>query len=205
MKKWKRILAVMICVLFVQVPLTALSEPVAVEAAVKSGLKKEKKQYYYYVKGKRVKNTWKTVKVKSKGKKVSYRYYFGKNGAAYKGKKSNGVVIPAVKRIKGKYYGFSNTGRMVKGTYYIKNKLYSFSSKNGVYNASATKKLRNAAVRGKDAKTLRKLLGKPAKTKTYSYSCYGDGKDVLLYYSHVIVALFKDKTGKEIIVGLSAK
>lgn len=205
MKKWKKLLAVILCILFVQAPMLALSEPVVAEAAVKSGLKKENKQYYYYVKGKKVKNTWKTVTVKSNGKKVSYRYYFGKNGAAYKGKKSNGIVIPAVKKIKGKYYAFGDTGRMLKGTYYINNKLCTFSSKNGVYNAAASKKLRNASVKGKDAQTLRKLLGKPTKTKTYSYSCYGDGKDVLLYYSHVIVALFRNNSGKEIVVGLSAR
>ena len=49
--------------------------------------KKEGGQYYYYVKGKKVKNTWKTVTVANKttGKKMTYRYYFSNTGKAYKG------------------------------------------------------------------------------------------------------------------------
>ena len=56
----------------------------------RQGLVKEKGKYYYYVINKngqseKVTNKWKTVKVTKKGKIYSYRYYFGKNGAAYSG------------------------------------------------------------------------------------------------------------------------
>ena len=54
---------------------TVQAASTAKAAKVKNGLKKEGGQYYYYVKGKKVKNTWKTVTVANKttGKKMTYR------------------------------------------------------------------------------------------------------------------------------------
>lgn len=304
MKKWKRILAVILCLLCVQVPVISETGTVQVQAAaVKTGLKKENGKYYYYVKGKKVKNVWKSVNKTSNGKKITYRYYFGKDGAAYAGKKVNGVTKPALKKISGSYYAFDSLGRMMKGTYVvngvyrtfssstgkmtgivkengkyyyyvgakkavntfktvkiqgsgkkvysikyyfgksgaayqgkydmfgtnvptvkkigsyyygfnasarmisgiyvINDKFYAFAS-NGRLNTTTTNKLRAAAKEKANASTLRKLLGKPQKTIT-SDSCYGDGKDLLLYYSRFIVSLFKDKNGKEIVLGVMSR
>ena len=53
----------------------------SVHAAEKNGLvTKASGSIYYYQKGKLLKNAWKTVTIKKK----KYKYYFGKNGAAYK-------------------------------------------------------------------------------------------------------------------------
>lgn len=80
-------------------PLYAVQAPVqaAVTMAVKKGLKLEKGNYYYYVKGKKVKNTWKTI-----GKK---KYYFKASGAAAVGWNKIGK----------KAYYFSAKGVMAKG------------------------------------------------------------------------------------------
>ena len=75
MKKWtKKILAAVLCLMMLQIPaaepligVKTLNGPSTAKAAkVKNGLKKEGGQYYYYVKGKKVKNTWKTVTVANK-------------------------------------------------------------------------------------------------------------------------------------------
>lgn len=209
MKKWKKILAVMLCLLFVQAPAISLTAPVTVEAAaVKSGLKKEKGKYYFYVKGVKVKNTWRTIKVKSNGKTVSYRYYFGKDGAAYMGKKVNGVNVPIVRKVNGNYYAFGTTGRMVKGIYVINDKFWSFHTKTGVYDPGMSKQLRKASGYEKNAATLKmlltKLFGKPSKTETLD-SCYGDGKDMLYYYPNFMVNTFKNTKGREIVLGIFAR
>lgn len=303
MKKWKRIFAVILCLLCVQVPVVSEAGAVQVQAAtVKSGLKKENGKYYYYSKGKKIKNTWKSISTTSNGKKVTYKYYFGKDGAAYAGKKVNGATqpalkkisgcyyafdsygrmmkgtyaisgiyrtfssstgkmtglvsengkyyyysgskkavntfktvkinssgktksykyyfgkngaayqgkkdmfgnaVPAVKKIGSYYYGFNTSARMITGTYVINDKFYVFAS-NGKMNQTTTNKLRKAAKEKANAATLRSLLGKPQKTVT-SDSCYGDGKDLLLYYPNFIVSLFKDKKGKEIVLGVMSR
>lgn len=204
MKKWKKILALVLCLMFIQAPIVNIIQPVTVEAAaVKKGLKKEGGKYYFYDKGKRVKNTWKTVKVKKNGKIVSYRYYFGKNGAAYAGRLVYGLRTPAVKKINGKYYGFGISGRMIKGTYVINDKFFVFNSKTGVGDAARSKQLRKASAYQKDASALRKMLGKPKKTQVMD-SCYGDGKDVLLTYPTFCVSLFRNTSGKEIVLGISS-
>lgn len=62
----------------------------------------------------RIKNKWKNVK-DAKTKKT-YRYYFGKDGAAYAGSKDMfGRKKLAVKKIGGKQYGFDTNARMIKG------------------------------------------------------------------------------------------
>lgn len=209
MKKWKKILAVLLCLLFVQAPVLSLTEPVTVEAAaVKSGLKKEKGKYYFYVKGNKVKNTWRTIKVKSNGKTISYRYYFGKDGAAYMGKKVNGVNVPIVRKVNGKYYAFGTSARMVKGIYVINDKFWAFNSKTGVYEPGTSKQLRKASAYEKSAATLKllltKFIGKPGKSETLD-SCYGDGKDMLYYYPNFMVNTFKNTKGKEIVLGIFAR
>ena len=300
MKKWKKILAAVLCLACAQVPVLTGAGTVQVQAAaVKQGLKKESGKYYYYVKGVRVKNTWKTVSTTKNGKTVTYRYYFGKDGAAYAGKIVNGKTQIAVKKISGAYYGFDAYGRMVKGTYlsgsvyrtfsqstgrmigivsekgkyyyytgtkiakntfkqvktttgtrtyyfgktgaaycgktnaygekvplvtkinsvyygfgttgimlkgtYVVNgKFCVFSTANGKYDKTQTAKLRTAAKEGTDAAALRALLGTPVKTETMD-SCMGDGVDELLYYPNFIVSLFKDKSGKETVLGVISR
>lgn len=303
MKKWKRILAVILCLLCVQVPILPETGAVQVQAATaKSGLKKENGKYYYYSNGKKVKSIWKSITTTSNGKKVTYRYYFGKDGAAYAGKKVNGATQPALRKISGCYYAFDSYGRMMTGTYAINGIYRTFSSstgkltgvvgENGKYyyysgskkavntfktvkikgsdktkiykyyfgkdgaayqgkidmfgnavpvvkkigsyyygfnkyarmltgtyvindkfyvfasdgkmDQTTTNKLRKASRENTNAATLRSLLGKPQKTLT-SDSCYGDGKDLLLYYPNFFVSLFKDKTGKEIVLGVMSK
>ncbi|MDO4277096.1 MAG: hypothetical protein Q4D16_25835 [Eubacteriales bacterium] len=205
MKKWKKILAVMLCLLFVQAPVISLTEPVVAEAAaVKSGLKKENGKYYFYVKGQRVKNTWKNVKTTSGGKTTVSRYYFGKDGAAYAGKRVNGMYVPAVKKINGKYYGFGVAARMLKGIYVVNDRFCVFNSKTGVLDSAKSNQLRKASTYERDAAQLRKLLGKPRKTQVLD-SCYGDGKDLMLYYPNFMVSLFKNTKGKEIVLGVLSK
>ena len=126
MKKWtKKILAAVLCLMMLQIPAaepliavqTVQAASTAKAAKVKNGLKKEGGQYYYYVKGKKVKNTWKTVTVANKttGKKMTYRYYFSNTGKAYKGGTFFGENYLLVKKIGGKYYGFNRYAQMVKG------------------------------------------------------------------------------------------
>lgn len=98
MKKWIKILAMVLCLMLVQLPVlepvtTLQTVQAATTKTVKNGLKKENGQYYYYVKGKKVKNAWKTVTVTNSKthKKTSYRYYFTGTGRAYKGGTSWGV------------------------------------------------------------------------------------------------------------------
>lgn len=197
----KVLLVLLLCIFMTQIPgegfLSGTTETYA--ASAKSGLKKEKGKYYYYSKGKKVKNTWKTVK---KGGK-SYRYYFSSNGAAYAGKTVNGVKTPAVKTIKGKKYAFDVNGRMIKGVCVIKYKFYHFHPKTGVYDAVTTKALRNAAQSQGTSETLRSLLkkyaGNPKKTSV-AQGCFGDGMDVVCYYSNFVVNYYKDQTGKEIVL-----
>lgn len=170
-----------------------------------TGLMKEGSNYYYYKGSKKVTNSFVNVKFKnSSGKTYTNRYYFGKNGAAYKGKKdSMGTVIPAVKKIGSYYYGFDASARMITGTYVVNEKFYVFAS-NGRLNKTTTNKLRTASRYQANAATLRSLLGKPQKTVT-SDSCYNDGKDLLLYYPHFYVSLNRDKAGKEIVFGVMAR
>lgn len=170
-----------------------------------TGLMKEGSNYYYYKGTKKAVNAFVNVKFKnSSGKTYTNRYYFGKNGAAYKGKKdSMGTVIPVVKKIGSYYYGFDASARMITGTYVVNEKFYAFAS-NGRLNKTTTNKLRAASKYKANAATLRSLLGKPQKTVT-SDSCYGDGKDLLLYYPHFYVSLYRDKSGKEIVFGVMAR
>ena len=207
MKKKSVALMMLACGLCIQTPAAVLADTTASaessEAQVKQGLLKESGKYYYYVDGVKLKSSWKTIKVKGK----SYRYYFGKNGAAYMGKTDfDGAVVPAVKKIGGSYYAFDTKGRMLKGTQVINGKFYVFSSKTGKMNKTTTNKLRKASKQGASVTTLKKLLKnlglKPKKTKYLSYSCYGDGVDGTISYSNFKVSIFKGSYGKLEVLGV---
>lgn len=137
----------MICIIFAAAPFISVSEPVSVQAAVatqKTQLKKIKGNYYAYENGKKLCNKWRTVKTG----KSSYRYYFGKTGAAYKADISScGKYGVFVRKIGNNYYGFDYLGHMVTGlrggktsTYGVP-QVYYFNSK-GVYDKSRTAKYR---------------------------------------------------------------
>lgn len=201
MRKWKKLLVIVLCLMMVQAPAVSFTQPQTVEAAaVKNGLKKEKGKYYFYEDGKRVTNTWKNVKRVKNGKTTTERYYFGTNGAAYAGKIVYGSYTPSIRKVNGKTYAFGYSGRMLKGPVVLDEKFYFMNRKTGVYDAAQTAKLRKAYGYEKNAAPLRALLGKPKKIKTMD-SCYGDGKDLMLYYEHFILSVYKNKQGKEIILG----
>lgn len=103
MKKTRKILAVALFLLLMLTPVVSVSQPVTVQAAAKTTLKKSGGRYYAYENGKKLCNAWRTIK----SGKVSYTYYFGANGAAYQADKGMmGKYSVIVKKIKGQYYGF---------------------------------------------------------------------------------------------------
>lgn len=108
MKKWKKLMALLLCLLVV-LP-SGLNPAVQTDAAAKSGLVKENGKYYFYnSKGAKVKSKWKSVKAANG---TSYRYYFSKDGAAYMGTKTT----PLLKKIGGNYYAFNSQGRAITST-----------------------------------------------------------------------------------------
>ena len=175
MKEMKKLLFALLCLVLVQTVFISGSAVTEVKAAtVKSGLKKEKGNYYYYVKGKKITNQWKTIKTTSKGKTTSYKYYFGKNGAAYMAPvpydKSKYNVL--VKKIGGKQYGFDQSAHLVgKGDYVTADFIFYSFTKAGVVDSARTKAVRKAAKYKSDSTALRKLLGKPKKEKKIGQAC----------------------------------
>ncbi len=107
MKKWKKVLVFLICLLFVQAPAVHLTAPVQAAARTKTGLVKENGKYYFYnSNGAKVKSKWKSVKA-ANGK--TYRYYFSSDGSALTGTRT----APLLKKIGGKYYAFNSQGRAI--------------------------------------------------------------------------------------------
>ncbi|MDD7219151.1 MAG: hypothetical protein PUI16_04060 [Clostridia bacterium] len=200
MKKIKRILAVILCMVLLQVPAATMTAPVTVQAATSCKLKTEKGKLYCYENGKKVCNDWRTV-----GK---YRYYFTKDGCAYKADSSMSSHNVVVKKIDKKYYGFDVKGRMVKGARIAINSsyiptFYYFSKKTGAYDKTTTAKYRKAAKPYQNAAELKKLLGKPVKTVVNKgTSCFmdGNGKDVQYIYEHFMVNVFRQNGSKKEII-----
>lgn len=183
-------------------------------AEVKRGLKKEGKYYYYYVNNEKVTDTWKTIKTTSKGKKVTYKYYFGSNGRAYAApnlKKTDKYTKNVVVKKIGKYsYGFDSKGHMVKSGYYnnplkIDRKgdsaTYYFDKK-GRCILNKSKAICKAGAYGKNAAALRRILGKPKSAKKLN-SCFGEpGDDYRLNYANVYVTIHRYPDNKEIVFGI---
>ena len=98
MKKFKKLFAVMLCLLMMLTPVISDQQAVTVQAAtkmtaVKQVKTKSGKRYGYDAKGKMIKNQW--------GKSSSgCIYYFQKNGAAYQADKDfqgrYGIVIKKI-------------------------------------------------------------------------------------------------------------
>lgn len=125
--------------------------------------------------------------------KVKKAYYiFNEAGVLQTGKKR-------LVTVKKKQYYAAKNGKALSGIYYIKNKFYAFN-KNGACNQKKTKKLKAAAKYNKNFKKLKKLLGKPKKTKYESYSCYGPGNDGYIKYANFTVYVYKYK-GKVLYMG----
>lgn len=199
MKKIKIFLLALVVVFCFQVSAGMAPEAAQVQAAAsqKSGLVKVKKKYFYYKKGKKVKNKWVNVKIKGKTK----RYYFGKTGAACTG----------VKKIKGNVYCFNAKAQMLKSSWYKKTyylgedgkaytgiwtvdgKLYAFAG-NGKKDAAKTELLQKCSVQGTDLAELKKLIGEPD-AADYMASCMTwenqSGDDGILTYKNFTVYTFR--------------
>lgn len=208
MKKTKRFLAVVLCMLLMLTPLAVVAETVTVQAAepqtVKVKLdKKTGKRYGYDENNQKVTQQW---GVTAKG----FRYYFGKNGAAYQADQDMvGKYGILMKKINGKYYGFDVSGHTVKGirvgsvNMYEVPKLYYFNPKTGAVDKKKTSLYRKYAAtstlaKQNNASKIKKVLGKYKKcTISKSNTCMldGNGKDVTYTYDYVQLNVVRP-TGK---------
>lgn len=208
MKKTKRFLAVVLCMLLMLTPLAVVAETVTVQAAgpqtVKVKLdKKTGKRYGYDENNQKVTQQW---GVTAKG----FRYYFGKNGAAYQADQDMvGKYGILMKKINGKYYGFDVSGHTVKGirvgsvSMYEIPKLYYFNPKTGVVDKKKTSLYRKYAAtstmaKRNNASKIKKVLGKYKKcaiSKGNTCMLDGNGKDVTYTYDYVQLNVVRP-TGK---------
>ena len=208
MKNSKRILAVVLCMLLMLAPLAVVAETVTVQAAepqtVKVKLdKKTGKRYGYDENNQKVTQQW---GVTAKG----FRYYFGKNGAAYQADKDMvGKYGILMKKIDGKYYGFDVSGHTVKGirvgsvSMYDIPKLYYFNPKTGAVDKKKTSLYRkyvatSTLAKQNNASKIKKVLGKYKKcTISKGNTCMldGNGKDVTYTYDYVQLNVVRP-TGK---------
>lgn len=208
MKKTKRFLAVVLCMLLMLAPLAVVAETVTVQAAepqtVKVKLdKKTGKRYGYDENNQKVTQQW---GVTAKG----FRYYFGKNGAAYQADQDMvGKYGILLKKIDGKYYGFDVSGHTVKGirvgsvSMYEIPKLYYFNPKTGAVDKKKTSLYRKYAAtstlaKQNNASKIKKVLGKYKKcTISKGNTCMldGNGKDVTYTYDYVQLNVVRP-TGK---------
>ena len=212
MKKWKKLLLPAMCVFMLQTPVIANAEvagssdgaaavvenPVAAPTpALLNGIIKKGSKTYYYKDGVMQKNFWSADK----------KQYFGKNGVAYAAPKESGYKKNVVvKKIGKKYYGFDRNGYKVKKGVYadLKGTPYYFD-KNGVRVAKKSSQLKKASKYMENGVKLRKLLGKPSKTRSYSSCMNGVSKDMKLTYANIYVSLGKKISGGEIIYGIQPR
>lgn len=159
------------------------------------------KRYAFDYQGHMLKRKWATI--------GSYRFYFGSTGAACTGTTANGKKTPKVYSINGKKYAFDTLGHMLKGTYYINNTFYVFSSSTGAINSTWSLRLRSAA-KAKDATLLMARLKtinvKPIKTDWFGYSCYGSGEDGMIYYKNFYLSVYRDNANSKVqLLGVISK
>lgn len=197
MKKLKRFLAVILCLVLIQAPLQMIAHPVTVQAASGELVTKKGNKYYYF-KGKKQVNCWKRID--------GEYYYFGKNGAAYMAEKIDGIKYNiVVKKIKDTYYGFDNEGHRVGGlNSTMAGNLFYFSPKSGVYAPKTTAKYRAAAKTGVYSAGLHKLLGKPLKTEKLTDLCvnWGTTGKNYIYKKYELQTVYDAKVKKERVLGL---
>ena len=203
MKKFRKICLALMLALTMQAAVVPALPAAQTWAASRKGLVKSGKKYYYYKKGAKIKKKWKTVSVKG----VKYRFYFGKNGAAYRAKNLylNAYNVKLFK-IGKKKYGFDNYSHVVAPGIYVdgSSKIYVFGKK-GVYSNKKTKALRAALPKGKISTDMYSRviakLGRPKKV-TEANSCNGWNAtdpftDLSLVYSHFEVQLVRNDRTKE--------
>lgn len=207
MKHSKKILAVVLCMLMMLTPLASVAGTVTVQAATQTvKVKKDQKtgnRYGYDKNNKKVTQQW---GVTASG----YRYYFGKNGAAYQADQDMvGKYGILMKKINGKYYGFDVSGHTVKGirvgsvSMYEIPKLYYFNPKTGAVDKKKTSLYRKYAAtstlaKQNNASKIKKILGKYKKcTISKGNTCMldGNGKDVTYTYDYVQLNVVRP-TGK---------
>lgn len=177
-------------------------------AAVKNGLvTRPSGNIYYYQKGKLLKNSWKTVTVKKK----RYKYFFGKNGAAYKaGANRHGYYNVKVFTVGKKKFGFDSDGHLVSKGIYVDNnqKILAFTS-TGKYNENRSKSLRRKfrifeethKVSKDFYRQVRKAFGKPVRQETRDGCTRWNSTDefelICLIYKHFEIELTHDVTTGE--------
>ncbi len=212
MRKWKKLLLPVMCAFMLQIPVianaesvdnsnsttTVVQDPIATPTpSLPDGIIKKGSKIYYYKNGVMQKNCWSPNK----------KQYFGKNGVAYAAPKVSGCKKNVVvKKIGKKYYGFDRNGLKVKKGVYAdaKGTPYYFD-KNGVRVTKKSKQLKAASKYMADGAVLRKLLGKPSKTKALSSCMTGISKDLRLTYANIYAQLGRKTTGGEIVYGIQAR
>ena len=185
MRKWKKLLLPAMCAFMLQIPVIVNAEAVDSSNNVTSAVETP------------VATCWSPDK----------KQYFGKNGVAYAAPKVSGCKKNiVVKKIGKKYYGFDRNGFKVKKGVYAdaKGTPYYFDKK-GVRVAKKSNQLKAASKYMADGAVLRKLLGRPSKTKTLSSCMTGISKDLKLTYANIFVQLGKKTTGGEIVYGVQAR
>ena len=197
MKKKKALSLALVFMMALQ--MFALPFSTTASAAVKNGLQKADGKTYYYNKGRIVKNKWMQVK--------GDKYYFGRNGEAYKGYKKVGkyryffdyacrmVSERSVKINGGKYY-FLYNGRSSRRAVMIKGKIWKTTS-----GGKMVKNISSLAKEGKDFKPFKKAAGSPLKKETMP-SCLGPGKDVNYHYDNFTVSTYEYNGSQKIVAVL---
>lgn len=224
MKHMKKIMLLLLCILVIQMPAAVSAAPKKGWDSSKThyyknykavtGLQKISKKYYYFnSKGKVTKNKWKNLTVKGK----KYRFYFGKDGAAYTAKANSFYVTFKTYKINKKTYGFDSKSHAATGIWATASgKVYYFNSK-GLYNSTKTNKLRKLAKVGLKSAALlsdiQKTYGQPKKTRIDDDSCnYFDNDpgatytDYVLLYDNIEIQLTRNNhTGIFCMNGVSPK
>ena len=174
-------------------------------AAVKTLKTIDGKKYYFDKNGAALKKQFKKLK---DGKK-KYKFYFGKDGAAYTAKEDPYAVTMKAFKIGKKYYGFDENAHMVTGLWVVngtkKDKVYAFG-KDGVCSQKVSKTLTKLAKMGRQSKKMYnevlKKFGKPKKIrKSDGCNAFAGGKekdykDYNFMYPHLEVSISQyTKTG----------
>ena len=194
----KRVVSLTLLFLLLMQIFTVPLAATPVSAAAKSGLQKANgKICYYDAKGRKVRNTWKTVQ--------KNRYYFGKDGAAYKGYKKVGadryyfdsdcrMVKDKTVKIKGKKYYFLKNGKAAKTAVRLSNKKVWKVTAGG----RLLKDITADAKIGKNFDTFIQKAGKPKKSHT-TPSCNGPGRDGIYTYDNFQIYTYEESGVRKII------
>ena len=167
---------------------------------VKQGLINENGAWYFYRKGKLLKNKWKVIR---KGKR-QYHYYFGKDGKALCGSKKDAKLS-----VIGKYtYAFDSKAHMLTGVHLIKGKLFWFSPK-GRYDKYITHRIRAKAKNYSKADEFTEILRKYGcrliKKKFFGKGCIGNAEDGMYTFPHFRASVYKEDDGKVYVLELLQK